>query len=77
MIIIYILLHIRMSFAYNLIEFTINLKCNFIFKILSFHSWNNMLIYLIIGDGNFAKNDSGAFIHTGGWLFVHEYDINL
>ena len=25
-----------------------------------------------VGDGNFAKNDSGLFIHTGGWLFVHD-----
>jgi hypothetical protein len=26
----------------------------------------------LVGDGNFAKNDSGLFIHTGGWLFVHD-----
>jgi hypothetical protein len=25
-----------------------------------------------IGDGNKAENESGLFIHTGGWLFVHE-----
>lgn len=33
-----------------------------------------------IGDGNFAKNDSGLFIHTGGWLFVHDnnsIEVNL
>jgi hypothetical protein len=24
------------------------------------------------GDGNHAKNESGQFMHTGGWLFVHE-----
>jgi hypothetical protein len=32
------------------------------------------------GDGNFAKNDSGLFIHTGGWLFVHDnnsIEVNL
>jgi hypothetical protein len=35
---------------------------------------------LIVGDGNFAKNDSGLFIHTGGWLFVHDnnsIEVNL
>ena len=35
---------------------------------------------LLLGDGNFAKNDSGLFIHTGGWLFVHDnnsIEINL
>jgi len=26
----------------------------------------------IKGEGNFAKNESGLFIHSGGWLFVHE-----
>jgi hypothetical protein len=34
----------------------------------------------IIGDGNFAANDSGLFIHTGGWLFVHDnnsIEVNL
>ena len=32
------------------------------------------------GTGNFAKNDSGLFIHTGGWLFVHDnnsVEVNL
>jgi hypothetical protein len=32
------------------------------------------------GDGNFSKNESGLFIHTGGWLFVHDnnsIEINL
>jgi hypothetical protein len=24
------------------------------------------------GDGNFSDSASGKFIHTGGWLFVHE-----
>jgi len=28
---------------------------------------------LFIGDGKFTNSDSGLFIHTGGWLFVHEY----
>ena len=35
---------------------------------------------MIVGDGNFAKNDSGLFIHTGGWLFVHDnnsIEVNL
>jgi len=27
---------------------------------------------LTAGDGNFSKNETGNFIHTGGWLFVHE-----
>lgn len=34
----------------------------------------------MIGDGNFASNDSGLFVHTGGWLFVHDnnsIEINL
>jgi hypothetical protein len=31
-----------------------------------------MTYILIIGEGNFTKSDSGNFIHTGGWLFVHE-----
>ena len=26
----------------------------------------------LVGDGNFATNDSGLFIHTGGWLIVHD-----
>ena len=32
------------------------------------------------GDGNFTNNDSGLFIHTGGWLFVHDnnsIEVNL
>ena len=32
------------------------------------------------GSGNFSKNDSGLFIHTGGWLFVHDnnsVEVNL
>ena len=24
------------------------------------------------GEGNFAKNESGEFMHGGGWLFVHD-----
>ena len=24
------------------------------------------------GDGNHTTSDSGKFLHTGGWLFVHE-----
>jgi len=24
------------------------------------------------GDGSHVKNDSGLFMHTGGWLHVHE-----
>ena len=24
------------------------------------------------GEGNHAEDDSGEFMHTGGWLFVHE-----
>merc|ERR1712166_862432 len=24
------------------------------------------------GEGNFARADSGSFMHTGGWLFVHD-----
>jgi len=38
------------------------------------------LILTVIADGNFAKNDSGLFIHTGGWLFVHDnnsIEVNL
>ena len=37
-----------------------------------------MLIFS--GEGNFSKNDSGLFIHTGGWLFVHDnnsIEVNL
>ena len=26
----------------------------------------------LVGVGKFAKHDSGLFIHTGGWLFVHD-----
>ena len=36
--------------------------------------------FIILGDGNFSTNDSGLFIHTGGWLFVHDnnsIEINL
>ena len=32
------------------------------------------------GTGNFARNDSGIFVHTGGWLFVHDnnsVEVNL
>ncbi len=32
------------------------------------------------GEGNFTKSDSGLFIHTGGWLFVHDnnsIEVNL
>ena len=32
------------------------------------------------GEGNFTNSDSGLFIHTGGWLFVHDnnsIEINL
>ena len=32
------------------------------------------------GEGNFTTSDSGLFIHTGGWLFVHDnnsIEINL
>ena len=32
------------------------------------------------GDGNYSKSDSGLFIHTGGWLFVHDnnsIEVNL
>ena len=24
------------------------------------------------GEGNNSGSDSGAFLHTGGWLFVHD-----
>ena len=37
-----------------------------------------MLIFS--GEGNFSKSDSGLFIHTGGWLFVHDnnsIEVNL
>ena len=27
---------------------------------------------IMAGDGNNARADSGDFMHTGGWLFVHE-----
>ena len=33
-----------------------------------------------LGEGNFAKSENGVFIHTGGWLFVHEnntVEVNL
>ena len=32
------------------------------------------------GEGNMTSSDSGEFIHTGGWLFVHDnnsIEINL
>ena len=32
------------------------------------------------GDGKITKSDSGEFIHTGGWLFVHDnnsIEVNL
>eukprot|EP00352_Strombidinopsis_acuminata_P009287 CAMPEP_0176376874 /NCGR_PEP_ID=MMETSP0126-20121128/28491_1 /TAXON_ID=141414 ORGANISM="Strombidinopsis acuminatum, Strain SPMC142" /NCGR_SAMPLE_ID=MMETSP0126 /ASSEMBLY_ACC=CAM_ASM_000229 /LENGTH=161 /DNA_ID=CAMNT_0017738481 /DNA_START=26 /DNA_END=511 /DNA_ORIENTATION=+ len=32
------------------------------------------------GEGNFASNDSGVFMHTGGWLFMHDnnsVEVNL
>ena len=32
------------------------------------------------GDGNESKSETGDFIHTGGWLFVHDNnscEINL
>lgn len=32
------------------------------------------------GDGKFTQSDSGLFIHTGGWLFVHDnnsIEVNL
>mmetsp|Transcript_28071 Transcript_28071/g.21003 ORF Transcript_28071/g.21003 Transcript_28071/m.21003 type:complete len:104 (+) Transcript_28071:138-449(+) len=32
------------------------------------------------GDGNFTKSESGQFVHSGGWLFVHDnnsVEINL
>lgn len=38
------------------------------------------MLISFIGEGYFAKNDSGLFIHTGGWLFVHDnnsIEINL
>lgn len=27
---------------------------------------------ILPGEGNFTTNESGVFIHTGGWLFVHD-----
>ena len=39
-----------------------------------------MISLVFIGEGNFAGNDSGLFIHTGGWLFVHDnnsIEVNL
>lgn len=35
---------------------------------------------IMAGDGNFTKSESGQFIHTGGWLFVHDnnsIEVNL
>jgi hypothetical protein len=40
----------------------------------------NTTLRFSIGDGNFAKNESGLFMHTGGWLFVHDnnsIEVNL
>lgn len=39
-----------------------------------------VLTFCYLGDGNFAKNESGLFMHTGGWLFVHDnnsIEVNL
>ena len=36
--------------------------------------------HLVAGDGKFTDSDSGEFMHTGGWLFVHDnnsIEINL
>ena len=36
--------------------------------------------HLTAGDGRFVDSESGDFIHTGGWLFVHDnnsIEINL
>ena len=36
--------------------------------------------HLVAGDGKYTNSDSGDFIHTGGWLFVHDnnsIEINL
>ena len=58
-------------------------------KEIPLNTWDSIQIYHIklnanflhsIGDGNFAKNDSGLFMHTGGWLFVHDnnsIEVNL
>lgn len=27
---------------------------------------------ILPGEGNFSNSESGVFIHTGGWLFVHD-----
>ena len=35
---------------------------------------------IVAGEGNFSKSDAGLFIHTGGWLFVHDnnsIEVNL
>ena len=35
---------------------------------------------IMAGDGNFSGSESGLFIHTGGWLFVHDnnsIEVNL
>ena len=32
------------------------------------------------GEGNFSTNEDGMFVHTGGWLFVHDnnsVEVNL
>ena len=39
-----------------------------------------MVKQMTAGEGNFAEGDSGLFIHTGGWLHLHDnnsLDINL
>ena len=36
--------------------------------------------HLVAGEGKFTDSESGDFIHTGGWLFVHDnnsIEINL
>ena len=35
---------------------------------------------IVRAEGNFARNESGLFMHTGGWLFVHDnnsIEVNL
>ena len=34
--------------------------------------WLILYFYTFIGEGNHANQDSGVFMHTGGWLFMHE-----
>ena len=36
--------------------------------------------HMMEGPGKITKSDSGEFIHTGGWLFVHDnnsIEVNL